>query len=83
MPPLTEEQLQELLSSQFGNRGIASLSHCSPLSFQFEDATIPYSQRMMNLDRMRTPGTVYIDFGEDPAFLVMLFQVMIIILIKA
>lgn len=70
MPPLTEEQLQELLSSQFGNRGIASLSQAaSPLSFQFEDATIPYSQRMMNaIDRMRTPGTVYIDFGEDPAF---------------
>ena len=70
MPPLTEEQLQELLSLQFGNRGIASLSQAaSPLSFQFEDATIPYSQRMMNaIDRMRTPGTVYIDFGEDPAF---------------
>ena len=70
MPPLTEEQLQELLSLQFGNRGIASLSQAaSPLSFQFEDATIPYSQRMRNaIDRMRTPGTVYIDFGEDPAF---------------
>ena len=70
MPPLTEEQLQELLSSQFGDKGIASLSQAaSPLSFQFEDATIPYSQRMRNaIDRMRTPGTVYIDFGEDPAF---------------
>ena len=72
MPPLTEEQLQELLSSQFGDKGIASLSQAaSPLSFQFEDATIPYSERMMNaINTMRTPGTAY-PFGygtEDPAF---------------
>ena len=71
MPPLTEEQLQELLSLQFGNRGIASLSQAaSPLSFQFEDATIPYSQRMMDaINRMRTPGSMitYLE-GGDPAF---------------
>ena len=80
MPPLTEEQLQELLSSQFGDKGIASLSQAaSPLSFQFEDATIPYSQRMMNaIDRMRTPGTVYIDFGEDPAFFGNAFSIIIL-----
>jgi len=72
MPPLTEEQLQELLSSQFGNRGIASLSQAaSPLSFQFEDAFTPYSPRqMLALETMRLPGTEY-PFGygtEDPAF---------------
>ena len=72
MPPLTEEQLQELLSLQFGNRGIASLSQAaSPLSFQFEDAFTPYSPRqMLALETMRLPGTEY-PFGygtEDPAF---------------
>ena len=71
MPPLTEEQLQELLNQRFGQpQGIARLN---PLGFQFEDVFTPYSSAQMDaLKTMRLPGTAR-PFGfsgtyEDPAF---------------
>ena len=71
MPPLTEEQLQELLDQRFGQpQGIARLN---PLAFQFENAFTPYSSAQMDaLKTMRLPGTeypfAYSGTYEDPAF---------------
>ena len=67
MPPLTEEQLQELLNQRFGQpQGIARLN---PLAFQFEDAFTPYSSAQMDaLRTMRLPGTVFEPDSADPAF---------------
>ena len=72
MPPLTEEQLQELLNQRFGQpQGIARLN---PLGFQFENAFTPYSSKQMDaLKTMRLPDTAYeLDSGfmtqADPAF---------------
>ena len=71
MPPLTEEQLQELLNQRFGQpQGIARLN---PLAFQFENAFTPYSSAQMDaLKTMRLPGTeypfAYSGTYEDPAF---------------
>ena len=70
MPPLTEEQLQELLNQRFGQpQGIARLN---PLAFQFENAFTPYSSEQMDaLKTMRLPATKFLQFrgdAGDPAF---------------